>query len=122
MGYILLAFSTVSFEGVQILLFYKIIYMISSLAIWYIVILLKLKKQNFELKYSKELSDLVLLNKSNPALAFSLMILLFSIAGVPPLIGFLAKMAVFLSTISVSFYLISLFIIFCSVISTFYYI
>jgi len=96
--------------------------MVSNLAIWYIVLLLRLKKKSFKKKYNKELSDLALLKKSNFILAVFLSITMFSIAGIPPLAGFLAKMNVLLSILGISFYLMSLLIVFCSVVSTFYYI
>lgn len=47
---------------------------------------------------------------------------MFSIAGIPPVIGFLAKMGVFLSVVGISFYLVALISVVCSVVSTFYYI
>ena len=122
MGYALIAFSTSTFIGIQMLLFYIFIYMISGLSIWYVILLLRLKKKNFENKYNKELSDLALLKKSNAALAFSLSLIMFSIAGIPPLVGFLAKMSVFLSVVGISFYFIALASVLCSVVSTFYYI
>jgi NADH-quinone oxidoreductase subunit N len=122
MGYALIAFSTSTFVGIQMLLFYMLIYMISGLSVWYIILLLRLKKKNLKNKYNKELSDLALLNKSNAALAFSLSLTMFSIAGIPPLVGFLAKMSVFLSVVGISFYFIALVSILCSVVSTFYYI
>lgn len=81
-----------------------------------------IKKKNLGNKYNKELGDLVLLKKSNPALAFSLALTMFSVAGIPPMIGFLAKMSVFLSVVGISFYIISLLSILFSVVSTFYYI
>lgn len=122
MGYALIAFSTSTLVGVQMLLFYMCIYMISSLSVWYIILLLRLKKNNLENKYNKELSDLALLKKSNAMLALALSLTMFSIAGIPPLVGFLAKMNVFLSVIGISFYFMGLVSILCSVISTFYYI
>lgn len=122
MGYALIAFSTSTFEGIQMLLFYMFIYMISGLSFWYIFMLLRLKKKYVENKYNKELSDLALLKKSNKALAFSLALTMFSIAGIPPLVGFLAKMSVFLSVVGISFYFVALISVLCSVISTFYYI
>lgn len=122
MGYALIAFSTSTFIGIQMFLFYMLIYMVSGLCIWYIILLLRLKKKSFENKYNKELSDLALLRKSNTALAFSLSLTMFSIAGIPPLVGFLAKMSVFLSVVGISFYFIALASILCSVVSTFYYI
>lgn len=122
MGYALIAFSTSTFIGIQMFLFYMFIYMVSGLSIWYVILLLRLKKKFFENKYNKELSDLALLKKSNGALAFSLSLTMFSIAGIPPLVGFLAKMTVFLSVVGISFYFIALASILCSVVSTFYYI
>lgn len=65
------------------------IYMISGLCFWYIILLLRLRKKNIESKYNKELSDLVLLKKSNKTLAISLSLTMFSIAGIPPMVGFL---------------------------------
>ena len=65
---------------------------------------------------------MVLLKKSNFILAFCLSLTMFSIAGIPPLVGFLAKMNILLSVIGISFYFIALLAILCSVISTFYYI
>ena len=79
-GYMLIAFSTSTFIGLQVFLFYMFIYIISSLGIWYIILLLRLKKKNFKNKYNKELSDLALLKKSNSILAFSLALILFSSA------------------------------------------
>jgi NADH-quinone oxidoreductase subunit N len=118
MGYVLIAFSTSTVMSIQMLLFYIFIYMISGLCFWYIILLLRLKKKNYESKYNKELSDLVLLKKSNKALAISLSLTMFSIAGIPPIVGFIAKMNVFLSVVGISFYLIALVSILCSVVST----
>jgi NADH-quinone oxidoreductase subunit N len=47
---------------------------------------------------------------------------MFSIAGIPPMIGFIAKMSVFLSVIGITFYFVGLISILFSVVSTFYYI
>ena len=62
------------------------------------------------------------MRRSNPALAFSFALTMFSIAGIPPMVGFLAKMSVFLSVIGISFYMVGLLSILFSVVSTFYYI
>jgi NADH-quinone oxidoreductase subunit N len=85
-------------------------------------LLIKLKNKYLKNKYSKELCDLVLLKKSNPGVALCFGLIMFSVAGIPPVIGFLAKINIFLSLIGVSFYYLALFSIVCSVISTFYYI
>lgn len=122
MGYVLIAFGINTFLGFNMFLFYMIIYMISGLCIWFILLMLRLKDDKILNKYNKELSDLSLLKKSNSALAFALSLTMFSIAGIPPMIGFLAKMNVFLSVIGTDFYIIAFASIFFSVISTFYYI
>jgi NADH-quinone oxidoreductase subunit N len=122
MGYILIALGTTANMGIQMLLFYMIIYMISGLCIWSIFLFLRVKQKNLTLKYNKELGDFVLLRKSNSALAFALSITMFSIAGIPPMIGFLAKLSVFLPLIWFSSYFIALISILLSVVSTFYYI
>jgi NADH-quinone oxidoreductase subunit N len=122
MGYILIALSTSIHLGVPMLLFYMVIYTISGLGIWSIILFLRLKQKTPTLKYNKELGDLALLRKSNAALAFSLALTMFSIAGIPPMVGFLAKLSVFLPLIWFSSYFVALASILFSVVSTFYYI
>lgn len=121
MGYSLIAFSTGIWVGVKMLLSYLIIYLCSNLTVWAIFIYTKLKENTLN-KSNKDLTDLILLNKSNKHLAFCFMIMLFSIAGFPPMIGFLVKVNIFLSTIEISSYYVAFISILCSVISTFYYI
>ena len=120
-GYALTAFSTGIFEGIQMLLFYMVIYMISGLSIWHFFLLLNIKKKNYLRKYNKELGDLILLKNSNNKLAYTFSLIMFSIAGIPPMIGFLAKMNIFLLIVEVSLYFIALISILFSIISIFYY-
>jgi NADH:ubiquinone oxidoreductase subunit 2 (subunit N) len=119
-GYALLAFSMGSFYSLKVLIIYLIIYMLSGMCVWFSLLLLKLKERKS--KYNKELTDLVLLGKSNPAIAFSLSVTLFSIAGLPPFIGFITKVGVFLALLKEEFYVFCIAAVLCSVISTFYYI
>ena len=121
-GYLLLAFSTGNMEGLQMMFYYLSIYMISGLTFWAIYLFLINKDDAYFNKNNKELGDLVLLKESNPMLAFLLTMTLFSIAGIPPLVGFLIKLGVFSVVIKSSAYLISLVSILLTVISTFYYI
>jgi NADH:ubiquinone oxidoreductase subunit 2 (subunit N) len=122
MGYSLLAFSTFSVLGLEMLFFYLFTYILSNIIIWYIVIGLKKIKPGYSKKLSKDLSDFVLLGKSNKLLAFGLSVAFFSLAGIPPLLGFIAKFGVFLSLILQQFYTIAVLTILCSVVSTFYYV
>ena len=122
MGYTLLAFSTGSLFGVEMLLFYLVIYMLSGIGVWFVLLATQVNQKRYTDKFSKELGDLVLLRKSNPALALSLTLTMFSIAGIPPLIGFFAKIGIFLSVLHSKYYFVALLAILCSVVSTFYYI
>lgn len=122
MGYGVIALGTTTNVGIQMLFFHLVIYMISGLCTWSILLFLRLKTKKATNKYNKELCDLALLRKSNPALAFALALTMFSIAGIPPMIGFLAKMGVFLSVISSHFVLFAVASAVFSVIATFYYI
>jgi NADH-quinone oxidoreductase subunit N len=122
MGYALIAFSTSTHIGIQMLLFYLIIYIIAGLATWFIILLLRVKRSELGNKYNKELGDMTLLQQSNSALAFAFSLTMFSIAGIPPMVGFLAKMSVFLTVVGISFYFVALVSILFSVVSTFYYI
>ena len=121
-GYLLLSFSTNSVEGMTMMFYYLAIYMISSLCFWSIYLFIRPRQPFYFKKQNKELGDLVLLRDSNPLLALILSITLFSIAGIPPIVGFLAKIGVFLEVIKSSVYLIALIGILFSVASTFYYI
>nr|YP_009144719.1 NADH dehydrogenase subunit 2 [Pseudo-nitzschia multiseries]AKJ77327.1 NADH dehydrogenase subunit 2 [Pseudo-nitzschia multiseries] len=121
-GYLLLSFSTGNIEGLQMMFYYLAIYMISGLNFWAVYLFLINKSDTYSNKNNKELGDLVLLKESNPMLAFILTMTLFSIAGIPPLVGFLIKLGVFSVAIKSSAYFVSLVSILLTVISTFYYI
>jgi NADH:ubiquinone oxidoreductase subunit 2 (subunit N) len=121
-GYLLLSFSTGNAEGAQMMFYYLVIYMISGLCFWSVYLFLRQKRTGYFNKSNKELGDLVLLKESNPMLALIMAITLFSIAGIPPIIGFLAKVGVFLVVVKSSAYLVAVLSILFSVVSTFYYI
>ena len=122
MGYALVALGTLTNTAIHMLFFHLIIYMISGLCTWSIILLLRLRTKNHDNKYSKELGDITLLRKSNPALAFAFSLTMFSIAGIPPLIGFLPKMFIFLSALMMGYYMVIVASAVLSVIATFYYI
>ena len=121
-GYLLLSFSTGNIEGMQMMFYYLVIYMISGLCFWSVYLFLRQNRSSYFNKSNKELGDLVLLKESNPMLALILAMTLFSIAGIPPIVGFLAKLGIFLVVVKSSAYLIAVLSILFSVISTFYYI
>lgn len=121
MGYTLIAFITGTFEGMQVLFCYLFLYMVVSLYTWSIFLVLQLKYK-YTKKQNKDLADLNSLSKSNSILALFFSTVLLSIAGFPPMIGFLVKIGIFLVSMEASMYFVALISILCSVISTFYYI
>ena len=120
MGYSLIAFGSGTFDNLQTLFSYLIIYSFSGLCIWSIFILTRVKSSHFK-KQNKDLTDLVSFYKSNYTLALFFSVVLFSVAGFPPMIGFLVKINVFLTAIESSMYFVALISILCSVVATFYY-
>lgn len=118
-GYLLLAFAANSLEGTQSLFFYLIIYMITSLCAWCIVLSLN---SSLNENKSKTLADLAQVSASNPLLGLAAVITFFSIAGVPPLAGFFAKMEIFISALGSSLYITSIIAILSSVVSSFFYV
>lgn len=120
MGYLLISYISESFDGFHMLFCYLIVYISSGLCIWSVFMFLRLKKTN-EKKQNRDLADFVLLAKSNKILAIILMTALFSIAGVPPMVGFLAKLNILLAIVKKSMYFIAFFILMFSIVSTFFY-
>jgi NADH-quinone oxidoreductase subunit N len=121
MGYTLLAYSSGTKEGIQYLFCYLIVYILSGICLWTIFLMIKFKN-NFNNKDNKDLSDFILLNKTNKITSLIFSIVILSLAGFPPFIGFYVKLNIFLSVIESSMYFVAVISILCSVISTFYYI
>jgi proton-translocating NADH-quinone oxidoreductase chain N len=117
-GYLLIAFSTGTIEGSQALLFYLVVYMVTSINIWNVVVSTETVGESRP-RYNTDFASMVV---TNPILAITTALILFSMAGVPPLAGFCAKLFVFFSAIESSLYFIAIIAILTSVISAFYYI
>lgn len=121
MGYLLLVLSTGIFDNLQIFFNYLIVYLISNIFIWTIFLNLNIKTIYLK-KTNKDLTDFKSLMISHPIIALIFSLILFSLAGFPPLIGFYAKISVFLTLIENNQYILAVITILCSVISSFYYI
>lgn len=117
-GFLLLAIASGTKEGIQSFIIYLFIYMVMSLSVWVILISLRSKKKNI---LSIFLTDYSSLFHINPIFAFIFSIILLSMAGIPPLLGFWAKFLIFVSTINSSIYIGSVCVILISAISAFYY-
>ena len=124
-GFILLALAINSESSIDSLIFYIIQYTITNLNIFLIIMALSYiigaaaaAKEIKDIRYISELKGKFL---SNPILSLSLAICLFSMAGIPPLIGFFSKQFVLYSAIQNGYYFIAIIAILVSVISASYY-
>jgi proton-translocating NADH-quinone oxidoreductase chain N len=118
-GYILLGFSCGTVEGLQAILLYLVIYVLMTLNIFSAILALKNQENNLRIKY---ISDLGLLGSTNPVLAFTMAMTLFSMAGIPPLAGFCSKFYIFFAALGSSLYVLAIVGVLTSCISCFYYI
>ena len=80
--------------------------------------LLMLRREN---KFYDNIEDLSGLSKNHPIISLCLLIVLFSLAGIPPLAGFFAKFYIFISVIEQSMYFLAIVGLVSTVISAFYY-
>ena len=115
-GYTLAGLATASNEGIQSSITYIIIYVIMNLGLF--SCLLMMKRNN---EYYEDISDLSGLSKNHPLLSLSLLIILFSLAGIPPLAGFFAKFYIFKSVIEQSMYFLAIVGLLSTVVAAFYY-
>ena len=69
----------------------------------------------------EEIGDLAGLSRTNPVMAFMLAMILFSLAGIPPLAGFFAKFYVFLAAIQAGLYVLAVIGVLASVVGAYYY-
>ncbi len=116
MGYALAGISTGTNQGYQSSISYMTIYLMMNLA--FFSCLFMLRSNN---KYYEKIDDLSGLSKNHPILSFSLLIILFSLAGIPPLAGFFAKFYIFMSVIEESMYFLAVLGLLSTVIAAFYY-
>ena len=115
-GYALAGLSTATNQGIQSSIIYISIYLVMNLALFSCLFMLKRNESYFE-----SLEDLSGLSKNHPILSFCLLIILFSLAGIPPLAGFFAKFYIFLAVIDQSMYYLAIIGLLTSVIAAFYY-
>lgn len=114
MGFILFGVGIGSFESIQASLIYMIIYIIMTICVFSIILSLKLTKTLIV-----EVSGL---SRKDPVIALTLGLIFLSIAGIPPLAGFLSKWLILLAGVSSGYYLISIVVVLSSVIAGVYYV
>lgn len=126
-GFMLLALAVSGQESIDAFLFYLIQYSLTSLNTFFILLAFgylihsqhsSASTHNTDVQFISQLAGQF---RQNPILALSLIVCLFSMAGIPPLMGFFAKYAVLYSAIHNGYYFISVVAILASVVSAAYY-
>tara|TARA_Y100000768_G_scaffold344745_1_gene291191 strand:- start:63 stop:1343 length:1281 start_codon:yes stop_codon:yes gene_type:complete len=115
-GFIILSIGLVNISGLQAALYYTIVYSLTALASFGIITHITANSHGIE-----NVSDLSGLSKTHPFYAILILITMLSSAGIPPLIGFHAKLMVIKSLIDSSFLLLSVIVVIMTVISAYYY-
>jgi NADH-quinone oxidoreductase subunit N len=116
MGFALVGLAAGTAEGAQGVLVYVAIYVVMTLGSFSVILAMKRNGQHVE-----KISDFAGLSRTNPLLAFFFAMLLFSLAGVPPLAGFFGKFYVFVAAIKAGLFTLSVIGVLTSVIGAYYY-
>lgn len=117
MGFVALGLVTVNVDGVSATLFYIVTYSLTALAGF--GVLTMLSRDGFE---CENLDDLKGLSKTNPVYAGLLLLVMFSMAGIPPLVGFYAKLKILSALVASGYIPAAVFAVVMSLIGAFYYI
>ena len=117
-GYVLIGVASGTVEGLQAVLIYLGIYCITMINVFAGVLALRDQRTGYNVKY---IEDMKMLSKSQPLLAFSFTLVLFSMAGIPPMAGFCSKFYLFFAALGASMYPLAIFGILSSMLSCFYY-
>jgi NADH-quinone oxidoreductase subunit N len=116
MGYALIGLAAATPDGIEGVLVYMAIYLAMTLGTFAVILAMRRDGQMVE-----GISDLSGLARTNPTTAFFLAMLLFSLAGIPPLAGFFAKFYVFLAAIKAGLFVLAVIGVVTSVVGAYYY-
>ncbi len=116
MGYALAGLASGTNQGIQSSVTYISIYLVMTLA--FFSCLFMLRKKNI---FYEKIEDLSGLSINHPILSIALLIVLFSLAGIPPLAGFFAKFYIFMAVIEQSMYFLAIVGLLSTVVAAFYY-
>ncbi|MER2534662.1 MAG: NADH-quinone oxidoreductase subunit NuoN [Rhizobiaceae bacterium] len=116
MGYALVGLAANSEAGVRGVVIYMAIYLVMTLGTFAFILAMRRKDGNVE-----QISDLAGLSSTNPMMATIMTIMMFSLAGIPPLAGFWGKWYVFLAAIDAGLYTLAVIGVLASVVGAYYY-
>ena len=115
-GFALVGLAANSVAGTQAVLIYMAIYLVMTLGVFACILSMRRGDEAIE-----DINELAGLARTNLAMAFALMILMFALAGIPPLVGFFAKYFVFLAAIEAGLYPLAVIGVLASVVGAYYY-
>ncbi len=115
-GYILLGLASGSEKGIQAVVFYLAIYVVMTLGVFATILLMKRRGVMVE-----GIADLAGLARSQPMMAFALLLFMFSLAGIPPLAGFWGKLYIFMAAVEAKLYWPAVLGVLASVVASYYY-
>jgi NADH-quinone oxidoreductase subunit N len=116
MGFLLLGVLSGTFDGYGAAMFYVVVYVLMTLGAFGIILLLT--RDGFE---AENLDDYRGLNQRNPWYAFLMLLLMFSMAGVPPMAGFYAKLSVLQAVVQIGLWPVAVVAVVFSLIGAYYY-
>lgn len=116
MGFLLLGVLSGTIDGYGAGMFYVVVYVLMTLGAFGVILLLT--RGGFE---AEDLDDYRGLNQRSPWYAFLMLLLMFSMAGIPPTVGFYAKLSVLQAVVQVGLWWVALIAVLFSLIGAFYY-
>lgn len=116
MGYALVGLAAASQAGVHAIMIYSAIYMVMTIGAFAVVLMMKQRDRMVE-----QISDLAGLGERQPMLALAMTIMMFSMAGIPPLAGFFGKLFIFQAAVGAGLYTLAVIGVLASVIAAYYY-
>ena len=116
MGFALVGLAAGTQEGVQGVVVYMLIYLATTLGTFACILAMRRKGI-----YVEQISDLAGLSRNDKGMAFVLAMMMFSLAGIPPLAGFFGKLFVFLAAVKAGLYILAVLGVVSSVIGAYYY-
>ncbi|MBF0092976.1 MAG: NADH-quinone oxidoreductase subunit N, partial [Alphaproteobacteria bacterium] len=115
-GYALIGMAVGNASGVRSVLIYMAIYLAMNVGVFAVIISMRHKGRGVE-----DIDDLAGLSKTNPLVALALAILMFSMAGIPPMAGFLGKFYVFMTAVEAHMYTLAVIGVLTSAVGAYYY-
>ena len=116
MGFMLMGFLAANLDGYSAAMFYAVAYVLTSLASFGMVMLLS--REGFE---ADRIDDFRGLNRRSPWWALMMLLVMFSLAGIPPTVGFYAKFTVIMAAVGAGFTWLAVVAVLTSLVGAFYY-